>query len=228
MSAQPPKSISRRRRTAGDIFPEALPDGWRIIRPDGPQCWATDGERTSRTRPAGTPDATLIADAWDALRAPTPALHSTERAHITCRVCEKPARVPVDHPALLCPLCLDNLDATAAHVHTCLEAVWARWDEATERWQAQVAASGMADRWAKVEAAMIGVGLGQVSARTFDELWTKRKAEGGDFAALLVAFEAHKAELDRMSQELERWNRARDEVNAAVLNAPIEQLEKAA
>ena len=148
--------------------------------------------------------------------------------HITCRVCGKRAQVSAFHPALLCPICLIDLDATAAHVHTCLEAVWARWDEATERWMVQVAASGMADRWAKVEAAMIGVGLGQVSARAFDDVWAKRKAEGGDFAALLVAFEAHKAELDRMSQELERWNRARDEINAAVLNAPIEQLEKAA
>lgn len=148
--------------------------------------------------------------------------------HITCRVCGKRAQVGAFHPALLCPLCLDDLDATAAHIHTCLEAVWARWDAATEQWQAQVAASPAARRWPAVEAAMVGVGLGQVSARTFDELWTKRKAEGGDFAALLVAFEAHKAELDGMGQELERWNRARDEVNAAVLNTPLSILEKAA
>lgn len=226
MGAQPPKSISRRRHTEGDIFPEALPEGWRIIRPDGPQCWATDGERTSRTRPAGTSDATLIADAWEAkgVKEAPP----TSPAHITCRVCEKPARVPVDHPALLCALCLIDLDATAAHIQECLRAIWARWDEATERWQAQVAASGHADRWAKVEAAMIGVGLGQVSARAFDEVWAKRKAEGGPFGALLEAWGLHKVELDAMSQELERWNKARDEVNQATLNLPLSTLEKAA
>ncbi len=147
-------------------------------------------------------------------------------ARIRCKVCGRVEEGQVE--ALLCALCLEDLDKTVLHIHTCLEAIWARWDEATERWQAQVAASGHADRWAKVEAAMIGVGLGQVSARAFDEVWAKRKAEGGPFGALLEAWGLHKAELDGMSQELERWNRARDEVNAAVLNTPLSILEKAA
>lgn len=139
-------------------------------------------------------------------------------ARITCRVCGAPAVVPPDHPALLCGHCLEDLDKTRRHVAECVAAALARLDATGEAWRAAVEGSPAKGRWSKVQDAMIGVAEKRVDKATFEAQWAKRRAEGGDLAALLLAYEAHADECDQIAEELERLHLAQNEINAAWLN----------
>jgi len=140
---------------------------------------------------------------------------------ITCRVCGLGANVPLDHPALLCPGCLEDLDATRQRVQAWLDAALAGLADTEAHWQASRAASPAGDRWAAVQAALIGVAERKISQATLDQTWAKRKAEGGALAALLNAYEAYARECDRLSAELERLSVAQREINAAWLATDV-------
>lgn len=154
-----------------------------------------------------------------------PIIRHDTMAHITCRVCGKPARVPIDHPALLCPLCIEDLDATAAHVQDGITTVLNRWEALNARWETTLSHSPAQARWAKVEAAIIAHGLQDA---TVQRTWHQRKAEGGAFADLLTAYEVYDRDNAQLARELTALTAARDEVNHAVLNAPLNITEKAA
>lgn len=142
-----------------------------------------------------------------------------------CKVCHLPTRVEQDWPALLCPLCLEDLDATAAHVQDGITAVLNRWEALNARWETTLAHSSAQARWAKVEAAIIAHGLQDA---TVQRTWHQRKAEGGAFADLLTAYEVYDRDNAQLARELTALTAARDEVNHAVLNAPLNITEKAA
>lgn len=140
---------------------------------------------------------------------------------ITCRVCDKPATIPADHPALLCPLCLENLERTTAHVQTCAEHVIIKLDAIGAAWKAR---EKPAD-WAKVEAAMVAVAEKRMKRAVFHQAWQQRKAEGGALGATITAYEAYARECDALGAELDRWARAMDEINQAWLNLEGEALK---
>jgi len=143
--------------------------------------------------------------------APARTMAALER--ITCRVCERPAAVPIDHPALLCPLCMEDLDATASHVAERYAAVVVRFQGAWQTLEDAVAASPDRAWWnEKVEKYRARA---DYSAATFDAAWRAAKAAGGDKARLCGLWEA----LDGVAAELERiegwYRRACAELRAA-------------
>jgi len=151
-------------------------------------------------------------------RPPRAARHQqARRASITCRVCGLVANVPLDHPALLCPGCLEDLDATRDRVADWLGKALARLDQVKVVWEAERAASPAADRWPAIQAALIAVAEKRARQEDLDRTWAKRKAEGGALAQLLNAYEAYARECDRLSAELERLSVAQTEINAAWL-----------
>jgi hypothetical protein len=108
---------------------------------------------------------------------------STPQAHITCRVCDRPATVPLDHPALLCNDCLSPLDATRQRVADWLTSALRRLDENKAQWEADVAASPAADRWPAIQGALIAVAERRATQAALDATWAKRKGEGGPAGA---------------------------------------------
>lgn len=136
-------------------------------------------------------------------------------AHITCRVCERPATVPVDHPALLCDLCLEDLDKTQAHVADWLGATLKRLDQNKERWEQNLAASDAASRWPAIQGALIAVAEKRATQSQLDATWAKRKTEGGALAQLLAQYEVFAAECDQIALDLDRLHRAQSELNTA-------------
>src|SRR5258707_2363260 len=58
-----------------------------------------------------------------------------KQAHITCRVCDRPATVGIDHPALLCLECMADLDATRDHVQAWLSAALSALDTNQQAWE---------------------------------------------------------------------------------------------
>jgi len=139
---------------------------------------------------------------------------------IICKACQMRRSVPAEWPALLCAECIANLDTTAATIAACIDALCNRLDAARDAWAATLATSPAADRWPRVVAAMGKPG--------FADAWAKRKAEGGPFAALQAAWEAHETECDRIQAELNRYDAAVTEINKAVLDMPFDIVEKAA
>lgn len=139
------------------------------------------------------------------------------QGRITCRACGLGANVPLDHPALLCPLCLEDLDATRERHAARLQAALSALDANQATWEAERAASPACARWEAVQAALIGVAEKRVDQRTFDQTWAKRKAEGGALAHLLEAYEGYAREAERMAEELARLDQAQTEINAAWL-----------
>lgn len=151
-------------------------------------------------------------------RPPRSALKPTQQlARITCRVCERAAQVPIDHPALLCPLCLEDLDKAHATVARCTDAVLSRLEAAQHTWNLTRDASTAKDAWERVQTAMIAVSEGRATQAALDATWAKRKAEGGALASLLRAYEDYAAKTDQCGVELKRWHRAQAEINAAWL-----------
>lgn len=142
---------------------------------------------------------------------------SSGDAHITCRVCDRPATVPLDHPALLCQGCLGDLEGTRERVAEWLAAALTALSANEQGWRATLAASPAQTAWERVQAAMIGVAEKRVEKATFDRTWQKRLAEGGALGALLEAYEVYAREADRLEVELARLSRAQAEINAAWL-----------
>lgn len=151
-----------------------------------------------------------------------PPKSAPKTCRITCRVCDKPATVKEDWPALLCKHCLDDLDATSAHVAECTQAVLRRMEANDEAWQKTVAESAAQAEWRRVCDAMVAVAEKRATKETFDRSWAKRKAEATPLAALLTEYEAFCFRLDQMGAELEKWHRATEELNAAYLNMELQ------
>ncbi len=139
------------------------------------------------------------------------------QGRITCRVCGLGAYVPLNHPALLCEPCLEDLDGTRNRVQTWLEVALASLDANQATWDAHKALSPAHDAWKKVQGALIGVAEKRVAQSVFDQTWQKRKTEGGPLAQLLEAYEVYARECDRIAAELARLHRAQVEINAAWL-----------
>lgn len=131
-----------------------------------------------------------------------------------CVVCDL-GYVAVQAPAKLCGLCLEDLDATRAHITHGIDAVLARLDKAKAAWAAALAASPAQTAWSRVEAAMIAVAEKRITQSALDATWAKRKSEGGPLATLLEAYERYAADTDQCGVELQHWHRAQVEVNAA-------------
>lgn len=149
-------------------------------------------------------------------RPPRSALKPSQQlARITCRVCDRAAQVPLDHPALLCLECLGDLDTARTYVVRCTDAVLGRLEAAQATWERTRDASPAREAWAKVEAAMIAVAEKRATQAALDATWAKRKAEGGALAGLLRAHEDYAAATDQCGVELKRWHRAQAEINAA-------------
>lgn len=142
-------------------------------------------------------------------------------ASITCRVCGLGATVPLDHPALLCLLCLEDLDGTRDRIRARLSAALTALETNQAAWDTLRAASPACDRWEAVEKALIGVAEKRISQATLDQTWAKRKAEGGALAELLTAYETYAHECDRTRAELDRLDSAQTEINAAWLATEI-------
>ncbi len=149
-----------------------------------------------------------------------PAPPPADEMRIICKACQMRRSVPAEWPALLCRECCGDLAATAATVAACIEALCRRLDTARDTWAATLATSPAADRWPRVMAAMGKPG--------FADAWARRKAEGGAFAALQTAWEAHEAECDRIQAELNRYDAAATEINKAVLGLSLSATERRA
>lgn len=137
-----------------------------------------------------------------------------QEARITCRVCDAKATVALDWPALLCPECLGDLDATRDRVARWLEATLAQFDEAQVAWNERRAGSV---HWPPIQAALIAVAEKRATQAQLDATWAKRKAEGGAIAALLSDYEAYAEECDRLAEQLDKHHKAQAEINAAFL-----------
>jgi hypothetical protein len=142
-------------------------------------------------------------------------------ARITCRVCGAQATVPLDHPALLCALCLGNLDQTRARVATWLGSALDRLDANKAAWEADLVASPAADKWPAIQGALIAVAEKRATQAQLDQTWTKRKAEGGALAQLLKNYEIYTAACDQLSEELNKIHAAQTEINAAFLATEV-------
>lgn len=138
-------------------------------------------------------------------------------ARITCRVCSAQASVPLDHPALLCPPCLEDLDATRDRVAEWLEAALGALEANQARWEVTKAQSDAFSRWPAIQGALIAVADKRTPQSALDATWRKRKAEGGALAQLLTAYEGYAEECDRIGAELARLDAAQREINQAFL-----------
>lgn len=139
-------------------------------------------------------------------------------ARITCRVCDAKATVALDWPALLCPECMRDLDATRDRVAAWLSATLAQLNEAQAQWQTTCAASA---HWPPIQAALIAVAEKRATQAALDATWAKRKAEGGAMAALLTAYEGYAEQCDRLAEQLDKHHKAQAEINAAFLAGEV-------
>lgn len=152
-------------------------------------------------------------------RTPAPPLVALDKkAHILCSVCGLKVQIPTDRVARLCDLCIEDLDKARAHVAGCTADTLAQLDANELAWQYALRTSSAADRWEKVQAAMIGVAERRIAQEAFDRQWATRKAEGGALADLLDAYEAHAETCDRIQAQLKELQRATEEINTAWLN----------
>lgn len=155
-------------------------------------------------------------------RVPTPLPVSLDaKAHILCAVCLRPAQIPVARDGRLCDLCHEDLDKSREHVAQCTTDVLAQIDANELAWQHMLHTSPAAERWAKVQAAMIGVAERRIDQAAFDRQWAARKAEGGALAELLLAYEAFAETCDRIQARLKELHRATEEINAAWLSLEV-------
>lgn len=149
------------------------------------------------------------------------ARQQAKEAHITCRVCDRPATIGIDHPALLCPECLEDLDATRDRVAAWLASALARLDENERQWQADITANPAGEKWPTIQAALIAVAEHRATPQALASTWAKRKAEGGALARLLKNYELYAATCDQLAEELEKLHQAQREINAAFLAGEV-------
>lgn len=155
-------------------------------------------------------------------RTPAPPLVPLDKkARIQCAVCDRPAQIPIDRSGRLCDLCYEDLEKSRTHVTECVAATLAQLEANQATWEAARDASPAAERWARVQAAMIGVAERRIEQTAFDRQWAARKAEGGALAELLHAYEAYAALCDRLGERLQALYRASNEINAAWLDKEI-------
>lgn len=133
---------------------------------------------------------------------------------ITCRVCDRAATVPLDWPALLCQECMEDLDATRERVAGWLGSALQRLDTNQAAWDAIRINN---ERWQPIQAALIAVAEKRATPQALAATWTKRKAEGGALAALLIAYEGYAETADRIGEELNKLTAAQREINQAFL-----------
>lgn len=136
---------------------------------------------------------------------------------ITCRVCGLAEKVGVGHPALLCHMCLEDLDKTRERVRGWLDNILAQLDGAANVWLDTRNASEALPQWNRVEDARAKVDLGEITQEQFGRQWAKRKAEKGALAKLMVAWERYVSESERLGIERQRLELAQKEINTASL-----------
>lgn len=146
-------------------------------------------------------------DAWWAEQPQRPVIPVTAR--ITCRVCNKPAEVPILSSGLLCCFCRQDLDATEAHICQTLAVAEQAAEEAWERWEADRAHADPADqeRYSRVCAAQDTPG--------FTGRYARALTKGDGLSALLRSAERAKTALGAMQRTRAWSNAALDEVEAA-------------
>lgn len=156
----------------------------------------------------------------DALNDPDPLSFDVPRrppltARITCRVCDKPAEIPILAAGLLCDLCRADLDATEAHIRQTLDAAEQALTDAWTRWDADLAHSGEAEWWARVSAAALAVEQGQMPRADYDRKAQAALTQGGPRAALLRQSQAT-IDVAAATEWTRGWARAAlEEVEAA-------------
>jgi hypothetical protein len=141
-----------------------------------------------------------------------PARGAVLTARITCRVCDKPATVPILSSGLLCEHCRRDLDATARHITQVLEATEARFVAAVERWDADYAHAEVRDQERYQN---VGGARAALSAAEFARKYDRAYAKGDGLSMLLQS----KERCDAVAVEVERvraWaSAALEEVEAA-------------
>lgn len=141
-----------------------------------------------------------------------PLLAPASAVWVECRVCGLASALPTSWAARLCHACRCDLVMTRMAVECGVETVEARWEAAIEHWDILLegASAETRERWERVEAAR--------GSPHFAEAWARRKAEGGEFSALLEARDT----LDALSDEVQAWRvwaeRARAEIYLAGLD----------
>lgn len=124
----------------------------------------------------------------------------TQQARITCRACNLGVLVPLDHPVLICPPCLDRPAATRAWVLRDIQAIQAKelallaaWDAVREPLQAF---------WDKIQDA------GHTAATD-----ARARQAHPTYARLLDAEAAYLTALIPLAAERERLERAIEELD---------------
>lgn len=151
----------------------------------------------------------------DAFWAATPQRAPAMTICITCRVCNKPAEIPITASGLLCDLCRVDLATTETHIRDTLATAEQTLTDAWTRWDADLAHSGEADWWARVSAAQIAVEQGQMTRAEFDRKVATTIKQGGIRATLWAQSQAIEA-LVRATETTRAWAEAAlEEVRAA-------------
>ena len=151
---------------------------------------------------------------------------------ITCRVCDRPAEIPILSSGLLCSLCRADLDATEVHIRGTLQAAEEALSDAWTRWDADLAHASDDDRawWSKVSAAALAVEQGAMSRAEYDrkaksalnlepaalalKQGTMSQAEYDQKARRAALLQQSEA-VEALVRATERWARALAEVEAA-------------
>jgi len=137
-------------------------------------------------------------------------LRDAPQVTITCRVCNARAQQSIHTPALLCPACLIDLEATARHVATVREQINTRLQAALDAWDAAHAAADAAtlERFGRVQAARDGsAGFRAKLARTM--------ALGDALSTLLAAWERYQDEGAACERQQQWCDAAARETQAA-------------
>lgn len=145
-------------------------------------------------------------------RPPRSVARAQQQATITCRVCGARSQQSIHTPALLCPACLLDLTATAAHVAYVREATLERLGVASDAWLTTVEALDAATRarWLAVCEARQSL-----APDVFQAKWDRTKRQGGAFAALLDAYELNVQAADAAAAQLAWCDAAEAEIAAA-------------
>jgi hypothetical protein len=134
-------------------------------------------------------------------------------ARITCRVCDRQATVPLNHPALLCLECIADPEKTRKHVAVWLETTLLQLDQAKEMWEVKLKWSPAAPRWPAVADALAQVADKELDRAVLESRWQATLKQGGAMADLLRAYETYCRETDRLGAELARLERAQMELD---------------
>jgi hypothetical protein len=134
---------------------------------------------------------------------------------ITCRVCDRPATVPLNHPALLCLECMGDLAATEARVRGWLNSLLALMDATIATWE--VVRAAHLDKWRRIEDGLAMLAQGQVTEAQFNERW-KARYYGADPAwrEVMKAYEEKEVACAGYGVERDRLELALREIEAAL------------